>query len=83
MADELGSIHRVAPNVAVGNPKRRQRRAEQLRENLKKRKDQQRRRDARAPVADEVVIHGQAAPSAAPARDETPPAPRHLADFEA
>ncbi len=79
MADELGSIHRVAPNVAVGDPERRQRRAEQLRENLKKRKDQQRRRGARAPVADEVVIDGQAAPAA----DEAPPAPRHLADFEA
>ncbi len=81
MADDLGSIHRVAPNVAVGDQDRRQRLAEQLRENLKKRKDQQRRRAARAPVADEVVIAGQAAPDAA--EDDDAPPPRHLADFEA
>jgi hypothetical protein len=78
MADDLGSIHRVPPNVAVSDQDR-QRRAEQLRENLKKRKDQQRRRDARAPIADEVVIDGHAEPAA----DDAPPPPRHLADFEA
>ena len=79
MADELGSIHRVAPNVAIADRDRRQRLAEQLRENLKKRKDQQRRHDARARVADEVVIDGHAAPAA----DDAPPPPPHLADFEA
>lgn len=49
MNDRIGLPHRIAPVPPDPQSEaRRQRLAEQLRENLKKRKDQQRQRDDRA-----------------------------------
>ena len=93
MADELGPTYRVQPNLGVGDQERRRKDlADQLRENLKKRKAQRRQRAAHEDIHDEVVIDGQVQNSAgeggsSPAEgEEEAEVPRgkpdHLADFE-